>query len=188
MGFEDIKLPDFVIADLYKNNLIEGEKIVAAVVPIAENKSLKATSITMPDIVNNEAVSIKYLGENKKNVVIVVSDKEAVFIDDNKLQLLTNLLNACKLTIADVAIINTANQQVNYKQIKLDLQPSYLLLLGKVSKEISLTFIFPEYRIQTYDNCQMLIAADLQALLAKSDAVQAEKRRLWESLKLMFKL
>ena len=188
MGFEDIKLPDFVIADLYKNSLIEGQKNIKTAAIVAENKVAESAIIAKPIAAENAVVPIKYLGENRKNVVIVINDNEAVFIGDEKLQLLTNLLGACKLTIADVAIINTASQTANYKQIKQEMKPKYLLLMGKTSKDISLSFIFPEYKIQEYDHCQMLIATDLQILLVKSDTVTAEKRKLWESLKLLFKL
>ncbi|MFY7965135.1 MAG: hypothetical protein ACOVO1_09585 [Chitinophagaceae bacterium] len=186
MVFEDIRLPDFVIADLYKNTLIEGEK--SAKSPTISNANTTAKSADTESNDNAETLQIKFLGENKKKVVIVVCDEDAVYINDDKLQLLTNLLNACKLTIADVAIINVQNQNVVYKQIKQDFTPSYLLLMGNVIKKISLPFIFPEYKVQQYDNCDMLIAPDLQKLLGQTDDVKTEKRRLWESLKLIFKL
>lgn len=180
MGFETIQLPDFVLADLYKNNLIAATT--------AEKKPKKVVENNLPTITQQQEKAIKFLGENKKNVVIVVNDNDAVFISDDKLQLLTNLLNACKLTIADVAIINTIHQKVLYQQIKQDLNPKYLILLGKTAKDISLSFLFPEYRVQEYDHCEMLIAADLQNLLGATETVVTEKRKLWQSLKQLFKL
>jgi hypothetical protein len=179
MAFEDIKLPNFVIADLYKHTLIEGEKI-------ALQTEIKQPEKLSPAIETQQ--HIKFLGDNKKGVVVILKEENAVHLNDDKLLLLTNLLSACKLTLADVAIININKQQVSYKQIKQDLNPQYLLLMGNVIKPIALPFIFPEYRVQQYDNTEMIIAADLDNLLGQSDAVKNEKRKLWESLKLLFKL
>lgn len=186
MVFENVKLPNFVIADLYKNSLIEDDRKATK----NTNTVVEVGIISDNDILHSAGniTTIKYLGKNQKNVSIVVYETDAVYLIEDTLTLLTNLLSACKLTLADVAIINTHNQSITYKQIKQDLQPKQLLLMGNVLKNISLPFIFPEYRVQQYDNCEMLISADLKNMLAQTDLVKAEKRKLWESLKTMFKL
>ncbi len=186
MVFENVKLPDFVIADLYTNSLIEDDRKAIKNTNVAvETNAITNSSIAEPA---NSLTSIKYLGKNEKNVSIIVNDTEAVYLVEDTLTLLTNLLTACKLTLADVAIINTYNQSITYKQIKQNLQPKQLLLMGNVLKNISLPFIFPEYRVQQYDNCEMLICSDLKKLLPQTDLVKAEKRKLWENLKTLFKI
>jgi hypothetical protein len=171
MTFTDTKLPLFLIADLYKNVLIESNEVVtpkvAEALPIKEN-------------------SISFLGENKKRISIIINDAEAVFIGDEKLQLLTNLLIACKLTIADVAIVNTHNKSVHYTKIKQELHPSFLLLMGIDARTFQLPIIFPEYKIQSYDTCQILIADDLKNMLGTSTDVKLAKSKLWLCLKQMF--
>jgi len=171
MSFEDTILPPFLIADLYKNVLIEDveKKVVEVAKPIVEKES-----------------SISFLGSNNKNVVIMVSDNTAVHIADEKLQLLTNLLTACKLGLADVAIVNVSNKNIVYKQVKQAFQPKNLLLMGVDAKQFQLPLVFPEYRIQHYDNCQMLIAPNLNNLLGSTNEVKVEKSKLWVCLKEMF--
>ncbi|MBK8951556.1 MAG: hypothetical protein IPM85_03680 [Chitinophagaceae bacterium] len=67
----------------------------------------------------------KSLGNNQKNILVIVNYKEAVHIPDNELALLTSILNACKLTVADVVIVNHNNHpDAGYKEL------AYILILG----------------------------------------------------------
>jgi len=171
MAFEDVILPDFVIADLYRNTLIES--LNETVVNTKSNKEIQTEKI-------------RFLGDNKKNITIVVNDEKAVFIEEDKLQLLTNLLAACKLNNADVAIVNVSNTDYKYKQIKAELQPANLLLFGVNAKTFELPLVFEEYKLKNYDNCQILIAADLNNLIGATNEVKMEKSKLWFCLKQMF--
>lgn len=172
MSFHEIKLPPFIITDLYSNVLIETE----------DNAKPKEEINTKKDA----ASSIKILGENRKNISIIVSDSTAVHLSDEKLELITKLLSACKLTLADVAIINNFNKSIVFKQIQEQLKPNYILLFGINEKQFELPLIFPEYRIQMHNNCQMLIASDLDKMIGNTDEVRMEKSKLWLSLKQMF--
>jgi hypothetical protein len=171
MAFEDVILPDFVIADLYRNTLIE---------------SLNETAVNTKSSKENHTEKIRFLGDNKKNITVVVNDEKAVFIEEDKLQLLTNLLSACKLNNADVAIVNVSNTSYKYKQIKAELQPANLLLFGVNAKTFELPLVFEEYKLKNYDNCQILIAADLNNLIGVTNEVKIEKSKLWLCLKQMF--
>ena len=174
MSFDNIRLPNFLIADLYKNVLIVDESNTKNIIEEIQQPKEKKTD------------SINFLGNNNKQVVIIINEEDAVIIGDEKLQLLTNLLTACKLSLADVAIVNTFNKQMVYNQIKNDLQPKFLLLMGIDAKAFKLPIIFPEYKIQQYDNCPILIATDLNNLLGTSTEVKVEKSKLWLCLKQMF--
>jgi hypothetical protein len=171
MRFIDTKLPPFLIADLYKNILIESNEIVTP--KVAEDLPIKEDLIS-------------FLGENKKRISIIINDAEAVFIDDAKLLLLTNLLTACKLTIADVAIVNMYNKSIHYTKIKQALRPLFLLLMGIDAKAFQLPIIFPEYKIQPYDSCQILLADDLKDMLGTNNEVKLAKSKLWLCLKQLF--
>ena len=168
MAFDEIILPNFMIADLYKSSLIEPLNELV----ISEQK--------------DDKIGIRFLGENKKKITIIVQDDDAVFIGEEKLQLLSNLLTACKLNLGDVAIVNIGNENILYKQIKQELQPQFLLLMGVNTKAFQLPLVFPEYKIQQYDNCKMLIATDLNNLLGNSNEVKMEKSKLWLCLKQLF--
>ena len=174
MSFEGVVLPNFLIADLYKGILVEDE-IKINIKKVAETKE-------------DKHISVSFLGSNNKQVVIVINDNDAAIIGDEKLQLLTNLLTACKLSLADVAIVNAYNKQLIYSQIKIDLQPKFLILMGIDAKVFKLPIIFPEYKIQQYDNCPILLTSDLNNLLGTTTEVKVEKSKLWLSLKLLFSI
>ncbi len=171
MVFEDVILPDFVIADLYRNTLIE---------------SLDETAVNTQSSTEIQTEKIRFLGDNNKNITIVVNDEKAVFIEEDKLQLLTNLLAACKLNNADVAIVNVSNTNYKYKQIKAELQPTNLLLFGVNAKTFELPLVFEEYKLKSFDNCQILIATDLNYLIGTTNEVKMQKSKLWLCLKQMF--
>ena len=174
MSFNETKLPNFLISDLYKNVLISSTKM-SMPTKKAENK---------PETKN----LVEYLGENKKNIVIIVEDKEVVFITDEKLQLLTNLLQACNLSLADVAIINIANKNLNYSTIKTELQFNNLLMMGINIKQFELPLIFSKNKVQQFNNSNLLITENLSDLLGNSTEVKTEKKALWNALKIMFNI
>lgn len=172
MSLQEITLPPFIIADLYKDVLVE----------TTTNTNIKEANRSIVDT----HFEIKSLGENKKNISIVVSDRSAVYLADEKLELLSKLLAACKLNIADVAIINTSDTPVKYNQIKEKLTPKHLLLFGIDIKQFEIPMVFPEYRIQNYDNCQIVISTGLENLLGNDENTRIQKSKLWLCLKTMF--
>jgi hypothetical protein len=172
MIFKNLQLPDFIIADMYKKDLVayEGEKK-------SEKKEIKAP-------VNKKW----YLGENKKNVLIALNDGEAVFLRDEWLQFLSAILQACKLNLADVAIINLANQELTYKKVSEELKPQFYILFDINLKNFQLPFIVPNYQIQQYNQAKFLLAVSLLEINNSTQEAKLEKSRLWLSLKKMFNI
>ncbi len=168
MSFKEAKLPKFLIIDIYKNALIN------TVNTTAQKEQIRN--------------SLEFLGENKKNIVIVLEDNEAVFIADDKLQLLTNLLQACNLSLADVAIINIANKNLNYSTIKNSIPFEFLLMMGINIKQFELPLIFSKNKVQQFNNSNLLITENLSDLLGNSTEVKTEKKALWNALKIMFNI
>src|SRR5690349_9560724 len=109
MNLNHIHLPASVVANLYRNSLIQTEE--STLTDTRDNYILKKTSVSQGN-------QWKYLGENKKNILIVVEYRDAVYLPDEELSFLTNMLSACKLSLADVAIVNRNNYQgANYKDL-----------------------------------------------------------------------
>ena len=182
MNSENNLLPPFVIASLYKNELvlIDTQKISN------EDKPTKNEAVaTAPQQIQKP---ISYLGDNQKKVTILLQDSSAVHLADESLQFLTAILAACKLNMGDVAIVNTANQAVKYAQIKTELQPSTLLIFDINAASIALPFEVPHYQVQQYDNCTLLFSAPLQSMLVKTEAAKLEKGKLWNALKKTFNI
>ena len=218
MSGDKVQLPDFLLAELYKSSLVvlddvEGRApatviappsvpVTAAPVippPAANVRSTpaQAAPVTPPDpapaavvppinVPVNEKAS--FLGNNGKNIVILVSDPASVHLNDEALQFLSAILGACKLNLGDVAIINAHHNNINYDYLKSQMQPKQLLLFGIDTRLVQLPFVVPQYQVQAYDKCQFLLAPPLSAMLGDSQNAKLEKSKLWLSLKKIFGL
>jgi len=182
MNPENSLLPPFVIASLYKDELvlIDDQKSSNA------NKPKKGEAVVTSPVDVQKPIS--YLGDNQKKVTILLQDTTAVHLADESLQFLTAILAACKLNMGDVAIVNTVHQPLQYTQIKTELKPSTIILFDISTASIALPFEVPHYQVQQYDNCTLLFSAPLQSMLVKTDAAKLEKGKLWNALKKTFNI
>jgi len=178
-----INLPETVIAGLFKDSLVlVNEKNIPSITPRQQvtNKKEKQEAAAEP-------TSKKwYLGDNKKNIAIIIKDPSAVFINDEWLGTLGKLLAACKLNIGDVAIINHLNTNIEFTALKDQLQPKHVLMFDTLIQDIKLPFTIPHFQIQQYAGSTFMTAPALTLSDAATDAVKAEKRKLWEKLKIIF--
>ncbi len=210
MNLDKIELPDFIIANLFTDNLVITSEmkqkesvvnIVPSVTPLESVSKVEVAkhSIPVKEVVEQtETIVIAqkplvftppkelYLGNNLKNVTILVKDKESVYLREEWLQFLTNILGACKLNIGDVAIINLAHNKINFADILTATSPRHLIMFEVDCKEINLSFVIPNYQVQNYNNTTFLLAPSLSAMLGTTDEVKVEKTKLWTSLKKMF--
>lgn len=175
MNSEKTQLPDFLIADLYKNSLViaDDEPKAGKTVPKTEKPTTKRQW---------------FLGSNLRKITLLVNEKEAVYLPDASLQFLSAILGACKLNLGDVAIVNHHNDPVAYDFLKEKLSPAFLLLFGVTAQQVRLPFTVPNYQVQQYDNCQFLLAPSLDSMLGESQEAKLEKSRLWLCLKKMFNI
>jgi hypothetical protein len=128
------------------------------------------------------------LGNNNKQITIIVKELDAAFINDQHLQFLSNILTACKLNLGDIALINQANTPLLFTEIEQKNQPKFLILFDISPNELLIPLAIQPYDIVGYKNCQMLIAPSLQVMNGDSIAAKTEKGKLWMSLKKMFQL
>lgn len=173
MNPDNIQLPDFLIADLYRHSIVMVNEDQQA-----EKKTPK------PGKPNTERQW--YLGSNLQKITLIVSEKQAVYLPDESLQFLSAILGACKLNLGDVAIVNFENDPLTYPDLKEKLSPRHLLLFGVTAKQIALAFTVPHYQVQQHDNCSFLLAPPLRAMLGDSQEAKLEKSKLWLCLKKMF--
>jgi hypothetical protein len=188
MNSENNFLPPFVIASLYKDDLVLVDAKESSSKHSIKPETKKSGAITPTTENVQKQNPISFLGNNQKKVTLLLQDNSAVHVADESLQFLTSILAACKLNMGDVAIVNTANQAVNYTQIKTELQPNTLLLFNITAASIALPFEVPQYQVQQYDNCTLLFSAPLQAMLVKDETAKTEKGKLWNALKKTFNI
>jgi len=132
--------------------------------------------------VNTKNIEISYFGGNKQHILLLVNDPDNAFIDDAQLTFLSGILNACKLTLEDIALVNIADNSTNYKKLNEDLSPKIIIMFGVIPEEIQLPFVIPQFQKQSYNNQFYIAASSLTDLEDNKDL----KRRLWAVLQQLF--
>jgi hypothetical protein len=159
MGLNNLELPDFMIGELYKDALL---------LPLLPSQG------------------IKYLGDNRRNTTLLVQTPGSPFLPDNHLTFLTKILEACRMTLAVVAIVNNAAAPLSITELKQQLQPKIILLFGVEPTAIRLPINFPAFRPQDFDGCTYLSTPGLDQLVPNTDESKLLKSKLWVCLKTIF--
>jgi hypothetical protein len=165
---------------------------VAELQPIAEPVVNKPKQESVPvkeppvPATNAGSAAYKILGNNKQQIAVVVNAPNDVFVPEAELQFLTKMLGACKLNMADVAIVNHATAEVAIDRLKQQLQPRFVLLLGVEPATIQLPISFPAFKEQAYAGTTYLFTPALGLLNQETDSAKVQKRQLWDCLKRMF--
>jgi hypothetical protein len=163
MSLNQIQLTNQQLVNLYANVLIEST--AADLVPLQQ--------------------TVKFLGNNGKNIVLLVSNNTVPFLPDDELSFLTNILSACKLSLADVAIVNV--HSINKEEVETLIQPlspKHVLLFGITPLSIDLPINFPQFQLQAFNKRTYLYSPDLKTLENNKEL----KSKLWNSLKTLFGL
>lgn len=160
MSLDNINLGPFLVQQLYKKSLVD----------------LNSTIIEST-IANNATIS--YLGKNEKNILVVVKEADAVFLPDADLNLLIGILLACKLSLADIALVNfDKNAAVDYNILMKEFSPVLVLLFGINPRELQFPLHFPNYQLQQYNHQTYISSASLNILNENKE----EKKKLWACL------
>lgn len=130
----------------------------------------------------------RFLGKNARHIAIVVFSPNEAYLPDHQLQLLTKMLDACKLNLGDVAIINQSTQMVHFTHLRDQLQSEKVLLFGVQPEQIGLPMNFPGYKEQEYAGCTYLLVNPLGDMNQPNEEGKALKGKLWGCLKKMFNI
>ena len=184
----DTQLPEFVLAGLYKDVLV----ITEPSTPPSAKVVTKGNEINLAEAVNipQKAPEIKkwWLGDNNRQIAVLVSDPSNVYIGEQELTFLTNILKACQLGMADIALINMAKTQRSYLELAGNPGCKQFILFGISPAELQLQFNFAPYQSQAVDSYQFLQAAPLNAMMLTTPEAKAEKMKLWQALQQFFHL
>jgi hypothetical protein len=179
MKLSNLKLSPSVISNLYTKTLVSTGSTHQPLMNINDQAEISERNKPV-SIAENE---IKYLGENCKNILVVVNDKTINFLPNDELAFLTNMLSACKLNIADIAIINLINiHNPSYKLLFEKFKSSIVLLFGTNPDMLQLPVSFPHFQVQSFNNCTFLFTPTLHEI--KDDKVL--KSKLWVCLRRIF--
>ena len=166
MSLDNIHLSPFLIQELYKNSLIEGDNNQSG------TKSLKTDGPL-------------FLGKNQKNILVIVNEENVLYLPDENLNFLIGILSACKLSFSDIALINfSKNRDMNYKTLQEEFRPGIILFFGVEPSLLEFPLQFPYYQLQSYNKQTYLSAPALNLLAADTQ----EKKQLWSCLQKLFSI
>jgi hypothetical protein len=127
----------------------------------------------------------KFLGENRKQVLIVVNYPDAVHIPDKQLAFLTNLLSACQLNLGDTAVLNFHHYSPkDFNGIISYFAPQKVLLFGVEPAEFGMPLLFPQFQVQSFKESIYLFAPSLE----ETEPDKILKNKLWICFKKLFNL
>jgi hypothetical protein len=160
MSFDKLQLDPYILARIYTQPIISGKKDPVAVVTDAPLKA-------------------KFLGENQKNIALFIQNAGEAFLNEELFNLLTNILNACKLGMQDIALINTAQYgNLPFSTWQAAVPMKQAVLFGISPETMGLEGI-SNYQLLQVNGCQLLCSDDLQII--SQDKML--KGKLWMSLK-----
>lgn len=164
MSLNNIQLSPIVLQELFKMTLIDIKP---------EQQTAQKTS----------SKGFATLGNNRRHILIVVASDNTLYLPDEQLKLLMDILTACHLTMEDVAILNIKkNKSVTYKNVSSELKSEKVILFGVAPAEIELPIDFPHYQVQPYNKQVYLTSPSLSQI--QDDKL--EKMKLWNCLKQIF--
>jgi hypothetical protein len=197
MQDQNTKLPAAALVTLFKDTLVLPEKEIKSVE--SEEKAIitaigkEAIATTPANEVVNELksttpVPIKYLGDHLKKIIVLVNDENAVHLNETDLGLLSSILNACKLTLADIALINIAQQPLALHEMLITLPSQFVISFDINSTQIKIKLPTTLYKPIVLGDTQILFSNSLQSMQGADQNAKLEKSKLWNALKLLFKL
>jgi hypothetical protein len=197
MQDQNTKLPAAALVSLFKDTLVLPEKEIKS--EESEEKAIitaigkEAIATTPANEVVNELksttpVPIKYLGDHLKKIIVLVHDNNAVHLNETDLGLLSSILNACKLTLADIALINIAQQPLALHEMLITLPSQFVISFDINSTQIKIKLPTTLYKPIVLGETQILFSNSLQSMQGTDQNAKLEKSKLWNALKLLFKL
>jgi hypothetical protein len=191
MSLNDIQLSTAQLVDLYGRHLVAGSGDEAPVPrpaaqpPVAAEKPAPAAAMTNAPVPPAAPKPLQYLGKNQKKTAILVNYPNEVYLPEGELNFLTSILQACRLNLGDVAIVNHAHYPLVPAALYEQLQSQYLLIFGVPVAEPALQQLAPFTPLRQND-CNIVQAPPLDQLNNNSPEGKLLKTKLWGCLKQLF--
>ena len=164
MDIDNIELTNSICESLFSNKLID-TKLSGNI-----NHELKNSTLD-------------FLGENRKNIVFVVNNDKEKFVSNEEMEVLNNLLTACKMTLGDISLLNFYPlRDINYEIITEQFKAKYILLFGISCAQLGLPFNIPDFQVQKFQDQIYLFNPSFSDLITNKNS----KIELWNCLKKMF--
>ncbi|HEY0272584.1 MAG TPA: hypothetical protein VGC22_05315 [Chitinophaga sp.] len=164
MSLTHIQFDPYFLARIFNQPIIPGAKPAAPALTAPP-------AATLPPV--------KFLGENQKNIALLIDNAQEVYLNDTLFTLLTNILNACKLGMQDVALINLhAYPGATFDTLQKAVPMKQAVFFGVDPEKLSLQGIAP-YQVNQAGGSSVLYSHELAVI----EQDKAMKARLWTGLK-----
>lgn len=165
MELDKLQFPAFLYRSIFKNHLVD----------LKSNTDRK---------ISKSEREIQFLGGNEKKVTFLFNDDANKFLPDAQMKFLSDLLTACHLNMADIAIVNIHGEKIAYNDLVTQLQPEKVLLFGVSTNDLDLPFTIPFFQIQNYQLTTYMVCPGLEEIQQSL----ALKKQLWSCLQKIFKI
>jgi hypothetical protein len=118
MSLKGLEIDPFLLAGLYPRTLVQ---------PAIKSRP---AAVAAPAVIPS-------LGNNTRKILLLISNGEAAYLGEHAFELLSNLLGACKLTMDDVALVNTARGPLEAASLFSQFLPEKIILFGDPLPELS---------------------------------------------------
>jgi len=166
MSLDNFQISVGLTTELYRNSL------VALDTPQIKSNSLKPQSLN-------------FLGQNQKQILILVNDNEAIHLNDADTALLTGILNACKLNFNDIGLLNLSQlSEIDLSLLQDHFNPNVMIAFGINLTSIAIEQHYEYYVISKLKSMTFLNASSLTQIGKNVE----EKKQLWNCLKSIFSI
>ncbi len=163
MSLDNIQLSDQTCEILFSHNLIEDQ---------ASNVAAKSQN----------KIEIASLGENQKHVLFLVNDPSSKFLADEEMELLTKFIAACKLSMADIALVNLIQINIIMHNSIEHFNQKKSCFWGSQPQNLNCHSTFLISRYKNFQQQFYLTAPSLKEFLNNKHL----KKELWMSLQKLF--
>ncbi len=145
---------------------------------VYENKIVSSSTIQEPNEIVKNQIDFKYLGQNQKNILILVNDSSNEVSSESGRTLLRNLVNAIGINVKDFALVNYANYNLaTYADFNEIFGCKIVLSFGVNAIQLNLPEQPLNQLVQIHDT-KFVFTVNLNDL----DSDQASKKILWTNL------
>lgn len=163
MSLKALEMDSFLLAGLYSQPLV---------LPPDSRQEGKTDTQAVP-----------FLGKNARRILLVVQNPEQAFVGEQVFSMLSRLLNACGLTMEDVALVNVARWEgLQAGALFKSFNPHKVIVFGTLLPGLS--GARPKNQPWSEGGAELLYTDTLEAM----DADKALKMPFWTALKSFFNL
>lgn len=136
-------------------------------------------AITKDEALIDAGPEYRSLGNNKRNILILVNDAENEVSDEAGKELLRKIVKSVNLTANDFALLNYSGyKHTSLEKLKSHFASVIVFAFGVSAAELGLN-TQPENTIVTHEGTRLIFSAELKKLEADANA----KKLLWSCLK-----